>query len=116
VLLVEDEEQMRAGITALLEIEPDLELVGSATTAEEAVELVTSLAADVVLLDNALEGDLTGVQAAPAIKERAPDVIVLMCTADPGDLTRQDPAIDGCLCKDRLDVLPEVTRQLLGSA
>jgi DNA-binding NarL/FixJ family response regulator len=103
-------------MAALLEIEPDLELVGTAATAEEALELVTLLAPDVVLLDNALDGELTGVQAAPTIKDRAPDAIVLMCTADPGDLAVQDPAIDGCLCKDRLDVLPEVLRQLLGRA
>ena len=116
VLLVEDELPVRTGIAALLEIEPDLELVGTAATAEEAMELVTELRPDVVLLDNALDGELTGVEAAPAIKLRAPAVVVLMCTADPGDLAKQEPAIDGCLCKDRLDVLPEVARQLLGRA
>jgi DNA-binding NarL/FixJ family response regulator len=116
VLLVEDELPARAGIAALLEIEPDLELVGTAATAEEAMDLLATLNPDVVLLDNALDGDLSGVQAAPLIKERAPAVVVLMCTADPGDLARQEPAIDGCLCKDRLDVLPEAVRQLVGRA
>jgi DNA-binding NarL/FixJ family response regulator len=116
VLLVEDEPPVQAGIATLLEIEPDLELVGTVATAEEALELLDRLAPDVVLLDNALDGALTGVQAAPLLKERAPALVVLMCTADPGDLATQDPAIDGCLCKERLDVLPDAVRQLVGSA
>jgi DNA-binding NarL/FixJ family response regulator len=116
VLLVEDEEAVRDGIGVVLEIEPDLELVGTAVSAEEALEKVRVLAPDVVLLDNHLEGPMTGVQVAPRLKAVAPAVVVLMCTSDPGDLARDEPAIDGCLCKDQLVALPDAVRQLLGSA
>jgi len=116
VLLVEDEEAVREGIGVVLEIEPDLQLVGTAVSAEEALEQVEALAPDVVLLDNHLEGPTTGVQVAPRLKALAPAVVVLMCTSDPGDLARDEPAIDGCLCKDQLPLLPDAVRQLLGRA
>jgi hypothetical protein len=70
----------------------------------------------VVLLDNHLEGPTSGVELAPVIKQLAPAAVVLMCTADPGDLAREEPAIDRCLCKERLVELPDAVRQLLGSA
>jgi DNA-binding NarL/FixJ family response regulator len=116
VLLVEDEEAIRDGIGVVLEIEPDLQLVGTAVSAEEALEQVVALSPDVVLLDNHLEGPTTGVEVAPRLKALAPAVVVLMCTSDPGDVARGEPGIDGCLCKDQLAVLPDAVRQLLGSA
>lgn len=116
VLLVEDDEAVRDGIGVVLAIEPDLELVGTAASAEEALRQVSVLEPDVVLLDNHLEGPTTGVEVAPRLKAAAPALVVLMCTSDPGDLARGEPAIDGCLCKDQLAVLPDAVRQLLGSA
>ena len=115
VVLVEDEPTVRQVIEILLSTEPDLELVGTATTAEEAIVLVEQLAPDVVLLDNQLEGPLTGVQAAPAIKLAAPSVVVLLCTAlDLAGVAASEPAIDGYLRKDDLVELVDVVRALLG--
>nr|UXE44631.1 protein-glutamate methylesterase/protein-glutamine glutaminase [uncultured bacterium] len=117
VLLVEDDPAVRDVIAILIGTEPDLALVGTAGTAEEGLELVTELSPDLVLLDNQLDGPLTGVQAAPAIKERAPSVVVLLCTAlDLGAVADTEPSIDGFLRKDELVTLVDVVRQLLGSA
>ncbi|HUR51769.1 MAG TPA: response regulator transcription factor [Mycobacteriales bacterium] len=116
VLLVEDDPAVRDGLAVVLEIEPDLLLVGTASSGQEAVERMRALEPDVVLLDNHLEGPMTGVQVAPALKAIAPTAVVLMCTSDPGDLAQDEPAIDGCLCKDSLAVLPDAVRQLLGKA
>jgi DNA-binding NarL/FixJ family response regulator len=116
VLLVEDDSAARDGIAVLLEIEPDLQLVGTASSAEEALRMVAALAPDVVLLDNYLEGAMTGVQVAPDIKALAPAAVVLMCTSDADDHAAHEPAIDGCLCKDDLVALPDAVRQLLGRA
>ncbi len=116
VLLVEDEPGVRHGLEVLLQIEPDFALVGTASSAEEAIRRVRELAPDVVLLDNRLEGPLTGIEAAPEIKRLAPDSRVLLCTAYAEDCGDGHPGVDGYLCKNDLVGLPEVVRQLLGSA
>jgi len=117
VLLVEDDATVRNVISMLLDSEPDLQLVGSAGSAEEALALVAELCPDLVLLDNQLDGPLTGVQAAPVIKQLAPGVVVLLCTAlDLERVAETEPAIDGYLRKEELASLVDVARQLLGSA
>ena len=117
VLLVEDDEAVRDVIAILLETEPGLELVGTTGSAEEALELVAACAPDLVLLDNQLQGPLTGIQVAPALKELAPSVVVLLCTAlDLHKAASDEPAIDGYLRKDDLASLVDVVRQLLGRA
>lgn len=116
VLLVEDEPAARDGLAVLLDIEPDLALVGSAASAEQALLLVHDLAPDVVLLDNELDGQLTGVEAAPAFKELAPHAVVLLCTATPEDEVEGQPGVDGYLCKEDLVSLPDAVRQARGRA
>ncbi|HUR13383.1 MAG TPA: response regulator transcription factor [Mycobacteriales bacterium] len=116
VLLVEDEPAVREGIAVLLEIEPDLALVGSAASAEEALLLVPELEPDLVLLDNRLEGVLTGVEAAPAFKQLAPAATVLLCTAATEQEVEGHPGVDGYLCKDDLVSLPDAVRQARGKA
>ncbi len=117
VVLVEDDATIRAVIEILLSTEPDLELVGSAVTAEAGIDLVRTFKPDLVLLDNQLEGALTGLQAAPTIKDVAPSVVVLLCTAlDLADEAANEPAIDGYLRKDDLVDLVDVVRALLDPA
>lgn len=117
VVLVEDDAAVRNVVEILLSTEPDLELVGVATSAEHGIELVRELAPDLVLLDNQLEGLLTGVEAAPQIKSAAPSVVVLLCTAlDLASAAADEPAIDGYLRKDALVDLVDVVRALLDGA
>ena len=114
IVLVEDDRTVRQVIEILLSTEPDVELVGWAASAEEGIELVQRLAPDLVLLDNQLEGAMTGLQAAPSIKSLVPSVVVLLCTAlDLADAATQTPAIDGYLRKDDLVDLIDVVRGLL---
>ena len=69
---------------------------------------------DVVLLDNQLEGRLTGLEAAPALKAAHPSVVVLLCTAlDAEQAAMAEPAIDGYLRKERLIDLVEVVQGML---
>ncbi|UFS60075.1 response regulator transcription factor [Subtercola endophyticus] len=58
VVIADDQHLIRAGFTALLENEPDIDVVGSAATGTEVVEVVTRLRPDVVLMDIRMpEGD-----------------------------------------------------------
>lgn len=116
VVLVEDDLTVRSVIEILLATEPDLELIGTATSAEEGIELVRQLSPDLLLLDNQLAGPMSGVEAAPAFKQAFPGVIVLLCTAlDLASVAADAPAIDGYLRKERLAEVADVSRELLAA-
>jgi two-component system, NarL family, response regulator DevR len=80
VLLVDDHEVVRAGIRALLDSQDDMVVVGEAGTAEEGIRRVGYDEPDVVVLDVRLP-DRSGVEACRDIRERFPDVKVLMLTS-----------------------------------
>ncbi|MEU8461083.1 response regulator transcription factor [Streptomyces sp. NPDC029003] len=66
VLLADDQSLVRAGFRALLDAQPDMEVVGEAADGEEAVRLVRALRPDVVLMDIRMPA-LDGLAATRAI-------------------------------------------------
>lgn len=66
VLLADDQELVRAGITMLLEVEPDIEVIGEVEDGTRAVELARQRRPDVVLMDVRMPG-LGGVEATRVI-------------------------------------------------
>jgi two-component system, NarL family, response regulator DevR len=80
ILLVDDHEVVRAGLRALIDAQDDMTVVGEAGTAEEGVRRVGFDEPDVVVLDVRLP-DASGVEACRDIRERFPDVKVLMLTS-----------------------------------
>ncbi|GAB3405128.1 transcriptional regulator [Flindersiella endophytica] len=66
VVLADDQALVRAGFSALLAAEPDIEVVGEANDGTEAVTLVTRLEPDVVLMDIRMP-DLDGLEATKQI-------------------------------------------------
>jgi len=79
LLLVDDHAVIRLGLRMLLENEADLEIVGEAENAAQALERVTELHPDVVLLDIGLP-DKTGIEAAAEIKHEAPQTAIVALT------------------------------------
>lgn len=80
ILLVDDHEVVRLGLRAVLEVEPDLEVVGDADTAGRGVVAAVRLRPDLVLLDVVLP-DRSGIEACREIRAAHPDVRVLMLTS-----------------------------------
>ena len=79
LLLVDDHQIVRAGLRMLFAAEPDMEIVGEADNAEEALEAVRTLEPDVVLMDVAMPG-ISGIEATRRIRQADPDVVVLALT------------------------------------
>lgn len=79
LLLVDDHAVVRSGLKMLLSSEDDVEIVGEAGTAAEAIETAASVAPDVILMDIGLP-DLSGIDATREIKKRHPHVSIVALT------------------------------------
>jgi DNA-binding NarL/FixJ family response regulator len=84
VLLAEDHVIVREGTRQIVQIEPDMEVVGEAGDGEEAVELANKLHPDVVIMDIAMP-KLNGIEATKRIKALNPATAVLILTAYDND-------------------------------
>ncbi|MBW4601852.1 DNA-binding response regulator [Dulcicalothrix desertica PCC 7102] len=79
VLLVDDQYLIRQGLRALLELEPDLEIVGEAENGREAIDLIAQLHPDVVLMDMRMPV-MDGVGAQREIQQRFSNTKTLVLT------------------------------------
>jgi len=79
LLLVDDHQVVRSGLRMLLASESDVEIVGEAGTAQEALDAVRQLKPTVVLMDIGLP-DLSGIEATREIKRTNPEVAVVALT------------------------------------
>ena len=79
LLLVDDHEIVRAGLRMLFLAEPDMEIVGEASSGAEALRAVEELSPDVVIMDVSMPG-MTGIEATRRIKAAYPEVAVLALT------------------------------------
>ena len=133
VLIADDHQIVRMGLRSLLDIHPQIDVVGEAGTGHETLSLVTQLQLDVVLLDFRMP-DLDGLEICGRIKAQSPATAVLFLTSFADDQTilgAIEAGADGYLLKSlagqnipasiltvasggsALD--PEVTRRVLNS-
>ncbi len=80
IALVDDHEVVRLGLKSLLEHHPQFEVVGEAGTAKEAIELVSRVKPDIVLMDIRLPGQ-SGIEACEEITHNFPETRVVMLTS-----------------------------------
>jgi two-component system response regulator DevR len=80
IVLVDDHEVVRLGLKALLEHNPQFEVVGEAGTAKEAIEQVSLTHPDIVLMDIRLPG-AAGIEACEEITRNYPNTRVAMLTS-----------------------------------
>jgi DNA-binding NarL/FixJ family response regulator len=91
ILVCDDHAVVRAGLLALLDSAPGIEVVGEAGTGEEALALSAKLAPDVVLMDLQLGEGIDGVETTrrlTAAPGRSPHVLVLTTYDTDADITR----------------------------
>jgi two-component system response regulator DesR len=102
ILIAEDQAMILGALAALLEIEPDLEVVGRARTGADALDLAARRRPDVVLTDIEMPG-MTGLDLAAELRARGNParIIILTTFARPGYLRRAlDVGASGYLLKD----------------
>jgi two-component system response regulator DesR len=102
VIVAEDQSMVRGALAALLELQPDIDVVAQAADGREALEAIERLAPDVVLTDIEMP-ELTGLELAAEIARRGlgTRVVVLTTFARSGYLRRAlDAGALGYLLKD----------------
>ena len=80
VLLVDDHEVVRIGLRHMLQIEPDIEVVGEAADGDAAVRLARTQRPNVVLMDVRM-GPTDGIEACRALKSELSETQVVMLTS-----------------------------------
>jgi DNA-binding NarL/FixJ family response regulator len=85
ILVVDDHPAIRTGLAATLGGEPDMEIVGSAATRQQAVERWRETQPDVTLMDLALEGGSGGIEAIRQIRQDFPAAKIVVFSALTGD-------------------------------
>ena len=84
ILVVDDHPLFRDGIAALIDGQPDMELVAQAADGREGIEQFRKHSPDITLMDLQMP-DTTGVEAIMAIRKTAPDARIIVLTTYSGD-------------------------------
>ena len=84
VFVADDHAIVRKGIAAVLEIVPDIEVVGEAVNGRDAVYRVEQLRPDVILMDLVMP-EMDGIEAIRRIKDRQPEARILVLTTFAGE-------------------------------
>jgi DNA-binding NarL/FixJ family response regulator len=79
VLIVDDHHVVREGLRRMLEMENGIQVIGEARSGEEAIAKAVSLSPDVIIMDLKMPG-MDGITATREIKERLPNVGILVLT------------------------------------
>jgi len=112
LIAIDDHPLFRKGVADLLELEPQLEMVGEAASGEEGIALAKQLTPDLILLDLNMKG-MDGVETLKRIKESGLEARVIMLTVSDNEddvVTALRAGADGYLLKD---MEPEDTLEYL---
>jgi len=102
-------------IQTVFSLDSRFTLAGVSATAEDAFKVAGTNKAELIVLDHALAGELTGIEAAPKFKEVAPESKIILFTAhaELRQAAAAEPAIDAFVLKTDSNYLLRVAQQLL---
>jgi DNA-binding NarL/FixJ family response regulator len=83
ILVADDHLAVREGVRAMLETEPDFEVVGEAADGLQAMSKALELRPDLIVLDNSMP-KMTGLEVARSLRSELPDTRIVFLTLDPG--------------------------------
>lgn len=104
-VIVDDQPPFRAAANLVFDLLDDFEVVGEATSGEEALALVDALRPDLVLMDINLPG-MNGVETTRRLSARHPDVVTVLVSTYEADDLPADAASSGAIAyvhKEHLD-------------
>ena len=89
ILIADDHKLMRMGLVSLLNVQPDMTVVGEAEDGRQAIELADRLAPDIVIMDLMMP-NVGGAEATAEIRRRHPcaDIVILTSYANSDELSR----------------------------
>jgi len=88
VLCVDDHPIVREGIAAIIGLQPDMTMAGTAATGREAIERFVELRPDVSLVDLRLP-DMSGFDVIRAIRDKSPNARIVVLSSHEGDVDIQ---------------------------
>jgi DNA-binding NarL/FixJ family response regulator len=88
VLCVDDHPVVREGIAAIISLQPDMTMAGTAATGKEAIERFVALRPDVSLVDLRLP-DMSGFDVIRAIRQKDPNARIVVLSSHEGDVDIQ---------------------------
>jgi len=119
VLLVDDQPEVRRGLRVRLQLEPDMLVVGEASTGREALTLAPALTPDVVLLDIEMPG-MDGIEATAALRTVVPLSAVVILSIHTDRQTRMRAQAAGAVAfvekRGTTDTLLSAIRQAAGQS
>jgi two-component system response regulator NreC len=117
LLLVDDQPAVRRGLLIRLHLEPDIQIVGEASTGREALALAQMLTPDVVLLDIEMPG-MDGIEATTALRAVIPQSAVVILSIHTDRQTRMRAQAAGAVAfvekRGTTDTLLAAIRQAAG--
>lgn len=108
VVLVDDHRVVQKGLRSYLESFPDVEVAGTASSGEEALEKLEGWLPDVVVMDLRMPGGIDGVEATRRVRALSPHTQVVVLTADTDDARVGAALRAGAIGYVRKDSEPEV--------
>ncbi len=119
VLLVDDQSVVRRALRVRFHLEPDLEVVGEASTGSDALSLAQALTPDVVLMDIAMP-EMDGIEATAALRRVIPQSVVVILSIHDDAQTRERAQAAGAVAfvekRGATDALLSAIRRAAGQA
>lgn len=115
-VVVEDDRDVQFLIETVFSLDGRFAFAGVATAAEDALELARYTDPGIIVLDQGLAGQLTGLEAAPRLKDLVPETKIILFTAhsELREPAGHEAAVDAFLLKTESAQLLQVAQELTG--